>query len=259
MGESDHRNWLSVKKKKKENLEPGLWFLTFLRLFFLLASAPLHAYLPFPPLSNTPLHTHIYTTHIKIVYIGLPLLNTICKTSPPTFSLPPFPQLSCYFSLPTSFPLPFQPALPPPIALFSLSHLLYHSHACCVVVRGGVLTWHWVCTARLSTSAGGPVGFSRVWVGVCCLWSEVLQNTFRIQTWSLLLREGWRQERRGGGGQGFNTTSSSLNATLPPPGPCFLFLSLIPTSPSLFPSLPMPQCIHKVHRPRVVQRPWAKT
>lgn len=101
--------------------------------FFPLVSAPLHAYLPFAPtLQHSITYTHTYTTHINTVYTGLPLLITICKTSPPhPFIFPPFPQLSCYFSLPASLPLPFQPALPPPIALFSLSPALSQPYLMC--------------------------------------------------------------------------------------------------------------------------------
>lgn len=195
--------------------------------FFLLVSAP-HS-IPIsllPPLSSTPLHTHIHTPHTPTVYIGLTLLITICKTSTlPPFIFPPFPQLSHYFSLPAPLPLPFQPALPPPMTLFSLSLALSQpclmcgcKSRCFDLTLGLFSTSVHSCWRPFGVLWGPGRGLLFVECGSPA--NMLIQNT------NLQLTSEGLAEKRTGGRKGFNTTSSFLNSSLPPSGPLSLTLSL---------------------------------
>lgn len=196
--------------------------------FFLLVFAPLFISISLLlPLCNTLLHTHIHTLPTATQCIWASPLSSLSKTSPTTSIFPPFPQLTRYFSLFKSLPPPFLSALPP---FFLSFRSLYLSPAWCVVVRGGVLTWHWVCSAHQSTAAGGRVRSSGV--RVFQLWSAVLKplRSFGIQTWSSSL-QGWGGDR---GERGFNNTSCSLHSSLTHSGALFLSSLLLLLCSPLF-------------------------
>lgn len=178
--------------------------------------------------------THIHHTHTHGAYRLSPFSSLSVRHHPsPSFILLQFPQLSRYFSLSASLPAPFLCALPPPFSLsFFLSCILYLCPAWCAVVKGGILTWHWVCSARPSTAAGGPVGSSGL--RVCWLWSVVLQPicSFRIQTWNSPLKGGLRS---GGGLQGWEGGLPPLLPSIQLSHSQLLFVATpSPPSPTLF-------------------------
>lgn len=155
-----------------------MWFLTFCIFFSSLSCSQS----PSPP----PLYSLSLThTHAQWAYTGLPLLIAICKTSPHHFHFSSVsPALLLFLTARISSSPTFPPWTHPSISPFSPLYLHLHlGPAWCVVVRGGVSPWHWVCSARRPTAAGGPLGSSGV--GVCWLWSgecvspanTLIQNT----------------------------------------------------------------------------------
>lgn len=135
-----------------------------------------------------------------------------------------------------------------------LSCSLFQSCLTCSCKTKTVLTWHWICSARPSIAAGGPLG--SFGVRVCWLWSAVLQPvcSFGIQTWS-------SPPKRGASGESVVQHSLLFNPFIPPTRfsrfsfflPWLLSLPLL----SWFPSLLTRWCIHK--HTDSGYRPQAKT
>lgn len=104
-------------------------------------------------------------------------------------------------------------------------------------VGGGVLTWHWVCSARPPVAAGGPFGF---------LWGQGLLIVKCTPPANMLIwntdPELTSEEGEAGVRGHFTTAFSAIHSSLPS-GSLFIFFSLL--LPSRFPSLLTPWCIHK--------------
>lgn len=189
IGRKSTENWLSDKKRKKKTFS---WFVIshILPPLFQLVSA-LHSSSNLSPLLLffSSLHTHtVYNTHTHMrctthtssqFMQSSPPLIMLWKTATPTtaFVFLSFFGYSCsqyfsqYFRI-SPYIAPHRAANPSPLSSL-LSCFSYLCPAWCVAVGGGVLTQHWVCLARSSTAAGGPVGSS--WVGVWWWRSAALQ------------------------------------------------------------------------------------
>lgn len=102
-------------------------------------------------------------------------------------------------------------------------------------VGGDVLTWHWVCSARLSVAAGGPFGF---------FWGQGLivdcTPPAKMLIWNTNLELTSEEGEAGVRGR-FTTASTAIHSSLLW-GSLSLFFFLLPCR---FPSLLIPRCIHK--------------